>query len=261
MPFNFEIGSNKLKYFDVVFDKKEKIFKKNYKNIKFMNYIEDVYNSIDDFNIWLIVYIKDLNSYRYYNFYTKNNRIIVYEYVNNVNNSDYLKYIFDEYKYIINTYEFDIADLNVKNNMNLIYEAELVNRILNDRSNNDTDKKIIFRNNKFFVIIDENYSDNPTFLLFWINSYNPLKSTNFETKNCKVFCSGSAHNTNYICVDKDYIYNVSINYASHINVPMYELDIYKNNNKNIEDFEKYDFYDILQNNEIILPSQELKIIN
>ena len=71
----------------------------------------------------------------------------------------------------------------------------------------------------------------------------------------------SANNTNYICINKNYIYNVSVNYASHINVPMYELDIYKNNNKNIDDFEEYNFYDILQDCENILFSQELKLIN
>lgn len=261
MPFNFEINNNRLRYFDIVFNKKEKFFKKNYKNIKIMDYIENFYNSINDFNIWLIIFIKDLNSYHYYNFYTKNNKIIVCEYINNINDLDYLKYIFDEYKYIINTYEFNITDLSAKNNINLVYETELVNHILNDRLNNNTDKKIIFRNNKFFVIVDENYNNNPAFSLFWTNSYNLLNSANFETKNCKVFYSGSANNTNYICIDKNYIYNVSINYVSHINVPMYELDIYKNNNKNIDDFEEYNFYDILQNSEIVLFSQELKLIN
>ena len=41
-----------------------------------MDYIENFYNGIDDFNIWLIIFIKDLNSYHYYNFYTKKIKLL-----------------------------------------------------------------------------------------------------------------------------------------------------------------------------------------
>ncbi len=257
MPFNFEIKNNKLNYFKISFNKKTNKFEKVFKKISFVKYIKKYYNNEKDFNIWLIVYFKNVNSYRYYNAYVSKGKIIINEYINNINNKDYLKYILDEYKYKVNSYDknLDILEKPIEE-LNLDKETIKINDILNESLVKNIKQKIIFMNDKFFIILGENNYSNAYFLL-WKNNKELIKNPEIMIKNCKVFYSGSANNTNYICINGNYIYNVSINYVSHPNVPKYEFSIYKNNKVNISEIDDDNFYIFLENSEKVLQSQEL----
>ena len=261
MPFNFEVSDNKLRYYIITFNKNLNKSEKVFKKINLIKYVEKYYKSEMDFNIWLIIYFEDINSYRYYNAYTSKNKIIIDEYVNNINNENYLDYIFDEYKYNVNSYSMDLNILKKPlKQIDLKEETIKIDTILSNSLVKNTKQKSIFINNKFFVVLSENDYDSSIYFLFWKNDKILTKDPQIIIKDCKVFYSGSANNTNYICINKDYVYDIAINYISHPNVPKYELSIYKNNKIKISEMNNYNFYNILKSLESILLPQELNII-
>lgn len=260
IPFNFEIDNGNLKYYTITFNKELNKSEKAFKKIDFIKYVEKYYNNENDFNIWLIVYFKDINSYRYYNAYTNNDKIMVDEYINNVNDENYLDYIFDEYKYNVNSYSVDLNILKKPlKKLDLKEETAKIDTILNNDLIKNITQKTIFVNNKFFVALCEKSHDS-IYFLFWKNSKTLTKDPQVIIQDCKVFYSGSANNTDYICVNKDYVYDIAINYVSYPNVPKYELSIYKNDKINITEIDNDNLYDVLENLENILSPQELTIM-